>query len=437
MASRDSEDLTRVGPGTPMGELMRQYWIPAALSSELEADGAPVRLKLLGEKLIAFRDTSGRVGIMDHRCPHRCASLFFGHNEADGLRCVYHGWKFDADGNCTDMPNLPAHQDFKDKVKAKAYRVHESNGLVWTYMGPREQAPPAPGYEAASLPESDVRLCFAQRECNWLQAFEGDIDTSHFSFLHFGGVDGDEVSPDEVAKVIVSDRAPEYGSAETDWGMMYGAYRPIGDGADYWRVAHFMFPFWTLPPHGDMKDHVWTRAWVPMDDTHTMFVELSWNQRSLGLRTLRDGTPVPGTSAPIELLPNTTDWLGRFRPAANASNDYLIDRAVQRDETYTGIAGIFHQDQAVTESMGDIVDHSFERLAPSDHMITQTRRRLLTAARDLAADGTTPPGVDDPEVFLRARGGDMVIGEADDWVEAYSARRATLDDPTGRLQAAE
>ena len=129
---RDSEDLVRVGPGTAMGEMMRQYWIPAAMSSELERDGAPTRIMMLGERLIAFRDSSGRVGIMDHRCPHRCASLFLGRNGENGLRCVYHGWKFDAAGNCVDMPSVPAHQDFKEKVKAKAYPAMERAGVGWS-----------------------------------------------------------------------------------------------------------------------------------------------------------------------------------------------------------------------------------------------------------------------------------------------------------------
>ena len=186
---KDSDDLVRVGPGTVMGGLMRQYWIPAAMSSELERDGAPMRLMLLGERLIAFRDSSGRVGVMDHRCPHRCASLFLGRNEEDGIRCVYHGWKFDTAGNCVDMPNAPPHQDYKDKVRAKAYKVAERNGLVWVYMGERAEAPPLPGIEASLLPESELQITFAQRECNWLQALEGDIDTSHFGFLHAGSVD--------------------------------------------------------------------------------------------------------------------------------------------------------------------------------------------------------------------------------------------------------
>jgi phthalate 4,5-dioxygenase oxygenase subunit len=156
MKVNDHVDLTRVGPGTVMGKFMRQYWIPAAMSSEIEPDGAPLRLMVLGEKLIAFRDSAGRIGILDHRCPHRCASLFLGRNEQNGLRCIYHGWKFDADGNCVDMPSVPAHQDFKSKVKAKAYRTAERNGLIWVYMGDRDQLPGLPSIEANLIPDSRI-----------------------------------------------------------------------------------------------------------------------------------------------------------------------------------------------------------------------------------------------------------------------------------------
>src|ERR1700761_8335374 len=211
----ESEELTRIGPGTPMGQLMRQYWIPAARSSEVPAKGDPLRLMLLGEKLIAFRDSAGRVGVMDHRCPHRCASLFFGRNEEAGIRCVYHGWKFDADGNCVDMPNLPAEQDFKQKVRAKAYRSVERAGLIWVYMGPRQEAPRMPEIEATSLDETELQTMFAQRECNWLQALEGDIDTSHFGFLHVGSVRPDQVGDDDMLKYQVGNRAPSYHVADT------------------------------------------------------------------------------------------------------------------------------------------------------------------------------------------------------------------------------
>src|SRR5262245_50536770 len=183
----EGQELTRVGPGTMMGDLMRCYWIPAALSSELVRDGAPVRLMLLGEKLIAFRDSAGRVGVMDHRCPHRCASLFLGRNEEGGLRCIYHGWKFDVAGNCLDMPSLPP-PGFKEKVKAKAYKVVERAGVVWVYMGSKAEAPPLPAFDILDMPEAEINVGFIQRDCNYLQALEGEIDTSHFGFLHAGHV---------------------------------------------------------------------------------------------------------------------------------------------------------------------------------------------------------------------------------------------------------
>ena len=206
---KDSEDLVRIGPGTVMGDMMRQYWLPAAMSSELgtrrRADAADAVGRAADR---VSRQQSGRVGVMDHRCPHRCASLFLGRNEEGGIRCVYHGWKFDADGNCVDMPNTPPKQDYKDKVRAKAYKVAERNGLVWVYMGERDTAPPLPGIEASLLPEDELQITFAQRECNWLQALEGDIDTSHFGFLHAGSVDPENVPADNLIRWTVANRAP-------------------------------------------------------------------------------------------------------------------------------------------------------------------------------------------------------------------------------------
>ena len=214
----DSVELTRVGPGTVMGQLMREYWIPALMSSELTRDSAPLRLMLLGEKLIAFRDSAGRVGVMDHRCPHRCASLFLGRNEEGGIRCIYHGWKFDVSGACLDMPNVPPHQDFKHKVKAKAYRAVERAGVIWVYMGSRVKAPPLPALEILDVPEPEVGMTFIQRDCNYLQALEGDIDTSHFGFLHAGHVDPDELGEHDPIHHTVAIRAPEYHIADTAWG---------------------------------------------------------------------------------------------------------------------------------------------------------------------------------------------------------------------------
>jgi phthalate 4,5-dioxygenase len=432
----ESEQLTRVGPGTVMGDLMRQYWLPAAKSSEVVAGGDPLRLMLLGERLIAFRDHAGRVGVMDHRCPHRCASLFFGRNEDGGIRCVYHGWKFDADGNCIDMPNLPPEQDFREKVHARAYKVTERAGVIWLYMGAREHAPPMPEIEATLLPESDLSITFTQRECNWLQALEGDIDTSHFSWLHVGSVRPEQVDPDNWLMYQVSNRAPDYHVTDTDWGTMYCAYRPAEDDKTYWRFAHFGFPFWTFIPQGDFIDRVIARAWVPMDDTHVMFVGFSWKQASR-TAALVGGEPIPGSTPAPDMQPNTTDWFGRWRPVQTAANDYLIDREAQRDDViYTGITHIAMQDQAITESMGEIVDHSFEHLAPSDQMITRTRRRLLIAARALREKGAMPPCVDQPDIFRQVRSGEAVLA-ADDWQEAYRDRLRHVARPTGWREAAE
>jgi phthalate 4,5-dioxygenase len=426
---KDSEDLVRVGPGTAMGELMRQYWIPAVMSAELPADGAPLRLLLLGERLIAFRDSSGRVGVMDHRCPHRCASLFLGRNEEDGIRCVYHGWKFDTAGNCVDMPNATPEQDYKHKVKAKAYKVAERNGLVWVYMGERAAAPPLPGIEASLLPEDELQIVFAQRECNWLQALEGDIDTSHFGFLHAGSVDAGDIPADNLIRWTVANRAPEYHVADTEWGTMYAAHRPAEPGQTYWRFANFLLPFWTQTPQGAF-DRVGGRAWVPMDDTHTMLVSLSWKGLPAARAALSNSRVLPGSRLAMDFVPNTTDWYGRWRLAGNAANDWLIDREAQKNGgIYTGITGIQAQDQAVTESMGAITDHDFEHLGPSDRMITRTRRRLLRAARALRKDGAVPPGVDDPGIFVNVRSGDFLADETIAWRDAYDRQMRTALRP--------
>ena len=239
---------------------------------------------------------------------------------------------------------------------------------------------------------------FAQRECNWLQALEGDIDTSHFGFLHVGSVRPEQVGDDNMLKYQVGNRAPAYHVADTDWGTMYSAYRPAEDGQTYWRFAHFGFPFWTWVPQGAIIDRVQARAWVPMDDTHTMFISLTWKKMSR-MPPLKDGQPIPGAKPELDIPADQHRLVRPLASGGQRGNDYLIDRDAQRNDViYTGISHIHMQDQAITESMGPIVDHGFEHLAPSDQMITRTRRRLLLAARALR-DGPVPPGVDAPEVY--------------------------------------
>ncbi len=196
LSTQENDILCRVGPGTPTGNLMRQYWLPALQAKELPSpDCAPLRLRLLGENLIAFRTTSGAVGLMQNSCPHRGASMFFGRNEEEGLRCVYHGWKFDVEGNCVDMPSEPAESNFRTKVHATAYPCIERNGVIWTYMGTRETPPELPMFEANMMANGEMTVQNVFRECNWMQALEGDIDTSHLSFLHLGAVSPKRPSP--------------------------------------------------------------------------------------------------------------------------------------------------------------------------------------------------------------------------------------------------
>lgn len=418
---QDNIDMTRVGPGTVMGNFMREYWIPAAKSSELGNDGTPMRLMLLGEKLIAFRDSSGRVGVMDHLCPHRCASLVLGRNEENGIRCIYHGWKFDVDGNCVEMPSVAPSQDFKEKVKAKAYKAVDRNGIIWVYMGPKKQPPPLPKIEATLLQESEVEISFTQRDCNWLQALEGDIDTSHFGFLHVGHLDPDNVPVGHPLEHTASERAPEYHVSDAPWGTTYGAYRTVRPETTYWRFANYMFPFWTQTPQGEFPINIQARAWVPLDDEHVMMI--FWRTKSLGGGTaqpLKDGKPLGGSKPQPEYLPISTEWLGRYRVKANESNDWLIDREAQRtNRIYSGIDNIGLQDQAVTESMGAITNHELEHLGPGDLMISRTRRRALKAARAFQ-EGNDAPGVDQPEILKEARSGYFEAHESVEWQKGYA-----------------
>jgi len=401
-----------------MGQFMRQYWLPAALAGELpEPDGRPLRVRLLGENLIAFRDSRGEIGLLPDNCPHRGASLFFGRNEESGLRCVYHGWKFDVAGRCVDMPNEPAESNFKDKVRASAYPCRERAGIVWAYMGPRETPPPLPDLEPNMLADGEWTVSAAMRECNYFQALEGDIDTSHAQFLHWGSVRTEDARPGTFLYYRVQDRAPHYAVVDTDFGTMYGAYRPAEANNDYWRIACFLFPFYVMIPTGLLGHQILVRAWVPMDDTHTMYISMARRQN----RGPRDRASADNNNSAVVGMPYDepeSDWFGRFRLRPNAHNDYFIDRGKQKlKENYTGIDGVHVQDQAITESEGAIFDRSIEHLGSSDAMIIRTRRRLMNAARAHAEAGTVPPGVDDPAVY-GVRAGGVILPRDADWLGA-------------------
>jgi phthalate 4,5-dioxygenase oxygenase subunit len=384
LSREDSELLTQVGPGTPMGELIRRFWIPAALSEELpERDGAPLRVRLLSENLVAYRDSTGSVGLVAENCPHRGASLFFGRNEEEGLRCVYHGWKFDTSGACVDMPNEPPESNFKHKVKVTSYPCEERGGVIWTYMGPRDFKPELPDLEWALVPDSHRYIGKNYQESNWAQAVEGGIDSSHASFLHRW------LDPEVRAKhtqpwikgapaegrLMAADKSPKFMFTHTEFGFFIGARRTIPDQGYYWRLTPMYLPFYTtIPSHIEPGEPYAGHAWVPIDDENCWTYTVSW-------------------SADRPLRQEETEWWmwhkgvadnePGYKPIRNKANDYLIDREMQRTQTYTGIVGSGTEDRAVQETMGTIVDRSKEHLGTSDTAIIGFRRLLLKLARDL------------------------------------------------------
>ena len=252
LTKQDNEMITQVGPGTPMGMYMRQYWIPVCLSEELDSDGPSRRVKLLGEDLVAFRVTSGKVGLVQTNCPHRGAGLYFGRNEEEGLTCVYHGWKFGIDGQCLDMPNEPDSNRFHEKVMAKAYPCSERNGLIWAYMGSRKDPPPLPMFEWNSNPDNIPIMWRNYRACNWMQAMEGGLDTSHVGFLHrtldksLGSTspgNNPPGGPRRTTSLLSIDSKPRHAVREAEYGLLYTAKRSMGNNEEYHRIHPFLLPF--------------------------------------------------------------------------------------------------------------------------------------------------------------------------------------------------
>ena len=381
MNREESELLVRVGPNTPMGRFMRRYWIPALLSDQIGApDCDPVRVKLLGERLVAFRDSAGQPGLLGEQCPHRTASLFFGRNEAGGLRCVYHGWKFDVEGACLEMPSEPRGGEFRHQVRAKAYPCIERGGIVWTYMGPADCKPEFPDLEWVSVAPQNRYVSRHVQECNWLQALEGGFDSSHLGFLHIGSIKG-------VPNIIPS----RYEVMPTDFGAVVGTGRELDDGNVEWSANVMLAPFHKLIATTPLGSHVW----VPIDDENTMLYSCDYNPDR------------PFTQAELDycasgLYTHTKNIPGTDRPIWNRDNDYLIDRALQRSgDSYTGIASIGMQDCAIQESMGPIADRSLENLGVSDMGIAKIRRFLLNAVRDHEAGGT-PPGMNGASYRVRS-----------------------------------
>jgi phenylpropionate dioxygenase-like ring-hydroxylating dioxygenase large terminal subunit len=429
MLSREDNDLlTRTGPGTAMGALIRQYWIPVVQSRELAPGGRVKRVMLLGERLVAFRGKSGRPGLLGEFCPHRLASLYFGRVEEAGMRCAYHGWTFGADGQCLDMPSEPRESSFASKVRHTAYPCAERGGVIWAYMGEESPPPPLPDVEWSLLPEDRVLVSKRVQDCNWFQAMEGGIDSSHISFLHAPidhldaevTTDMDRVSFGVGAAIGTGDRAPRFEVVDTDYGVLIGARRNRPDGHWYWRITQFLVPFYTMPPTDLDERIVQSHIWVPMDDTHVVNWMVTWHpDRALTAEEIR--LNIEGKGAHVcDYAPATSEPYGDVRTAANRDNDYFMDWEVHRTRMFCGIPGFGVQDQAVQESQGPIVDRSRERLGTSDSAIIHVRKRLMGAARALAEHGPPAPGRN-PRSFC-VRSASVVVPPGESWVEAAMSR---------------
>jgi phthalate 4,5-dioxygenase oxygenase subunit len=437
--------MTAIGPGTLMGNLMRQYWLPALKSAELATTRcAPVRVMLLGEKLIAFRNDAGTVSLIGERCPHRGASLFCGTVEADGIRCAYHGWKFDAHGNCIDMLCEPEDSPMRRHIQTVAYPCLERGGIVWTYMGPRSVPPQLPDIPT-NIPPRNGPLHLMLVECNWLQNLEGDIDLDHIPILHGTNLDSfragfrDQESPrrgnapGRVAGVARRRARLPLEVVDSEVGCMFATrltasrttHSPSAQ-REVWAVGQFMMPFYSMLPYGAYGAH-WVAARVPMDDHHTM---------TIGIHA--EDSVVP----PDELMfgleparrPDSAGWFGRFRLTRSVENDFQIDRDRVRSTgdhpcAGIGVSGQAVQDAFITTSMGRIADRGSEHLTAGDVVIVRARQKMLQAAIDLADRGIAPPGVDKPAGYLQCQGILQVRPETT-WHEEIRLRR-TLQ---GRLK---
>jgi phthalate 4,5-dioxygenase oxygenase subunit len=429
LTREQNELLCRVEGEAVMGQLMRRHWLPVCLSEEAaEKDGAPVRARLLGEDLVVFRDTAGRLGVLGEFCPHRGPSLAFGRNEERGLRCLYHGWKFDVEGNVVEMPSEAPGACERLKMKHKSYPVAEGGGFVWIWMGPRDAMRPFEPPAWAPTPGTRTAIVKMHTACNWAQVLEGSIDSAHSSTLHSTNMPAAEdvygsTATDTSWIRPSNDKAPKMQFEPTSYGFRYAALRkPIKNAEthQYVRTTLFIAPFTVLIPPNDQ--YRLSQMLVPIDDVNTMFYWVAWHP-----------DPKKGISQEAwrKFCCATVgvDIDQDFRKKRTLANNFLQDRAAMKNGDFTGIQGIPAQDMAMWESMGPIADRSHDHPGQSDVAVVQFRRMMIAAAKKFAeggpAIGTAEPRI--PHVKLASFEG--VVPKSTDW--------KTLGVPDEALAAAQ
>lgn len=386
LTAEENELLCRVEGQAPMGQLMRRHWTPVCLIEEVsEPDGTPVKARVFGEDLVVFRDTKGRVGVMDEYCPHRRVSLVFGRNEDCGLRCLYHGWKMDVEGNVLEMVSEPTASGMAQKVKHLAYPVKEWGGFVWAYMGPKESQPEFEPPAWAPTADAKVTIAKALIPCNWAQILEGAIDSAHSSSLHSSDmvparVEGAEATDTNWLRPS-TDKAPRMQVERGSYGFRYAAIRrPIKNAAanDYIRSTVFVAPATALIPPNNLYNVA--NINVPMDDTNTAFYFIAWGHPS----------QTPDTDSWRKFLGQQlgADLDANYAPLRNRGNHFWQDREAMKAGNFTGITGFPNQDIAMWVTMGPIADRTHERLGASDMAVVEFRKQMLEAVRDFQAGGT-------------------------------------------------
>jgi len=421
LSQQETDLLCQVGPGTPMGEVFRRFWIPVLLSEEVpEPDTTPVAIRILGEDLLAFRATSGKVGLTSAYCAHRHAHLFWGRNEEEGIRCTYHGWKYDTTGQCVDMPNEPGDLSFKDKIKIRSYPTIDAGGAIWAYMGPPERQPDLHQLEWTRVPAENVLVTKRLQENNWAQAVEGGIDSSHISYLHNNDM--------YKANNSTVDKSPQMTVSPRDFGFIEAARRNTADGKHYWRIRPFLVPSSIIIPGGDQPGrNLSGHVWVPLDDEHVWTYTITWNAERPLTQQERDSL-LAGTGIHCPVDKEVRRWDLKtskgYQPIRNIDNEYMIDRPLQRERSFTGINGTSEQDCSIQESMGQISPRWEEHLGTADRGIIEFRRILLGLATDMKA-GKDPEHASRPEAY-RVRSTAFVVEPEADWESDAAAHMKAL-----------
>ena len=432
LTAADNELLTRTGPGTGMGDYFRRFWQPVALSRELEPDGAPLRVHVLGENLVAFRTAQGDVGLVESRCPHRGADLYFGRNEDCAIRCVFHGWKFDLQGRPLELPNVPPGASYHSTLRLTAYPTREFGDMVWAYLGPdpwERELPGVPELDFGMLPASHRFVTKKLQECNWAQSIEGALDTSHFSFLHMpapgvpSNANPDAPADEKRLRWIRDDPLPQFSILEHEVGFVVGGARRTDGTERYWRSAQFALPSHSTTPSTLPGETHFGYTWVPTDDGNCWIYTYAWNPgRPLVAEEREKFAGGHGVIGEVD---------AHYLPVRNRANEYLIDRRLQKHMTFTGVRGVAEQDAMIQDSQGRIADRTREHLSASDAAIVRFRRTVLAGAKALAA-GIEPAAARQPGAY-RLRSGSWF---AEEGVPFEQVMRERFGDPIGRVREA-